>query len=367
MSRIPVTQASGLLPKLALRASGQAQTGGGSLYIYETLLAGNYAAASTSAYEINLYEPFSTAPVRRLKYHTDQLTQIRVREDSVLSSSVDGQIAVWDIRQSANQPSLVLKSEDPILSFDISADKTTVIGGARLNSEYAAKILIWDMRMAGTLARVFEDSHSDDVTQIHCNQNFSNQILSGSTDGLLCTFDLSQPDEDEALQFVANTGASVAKCGYFGPNSQFIFAQSDMETLQLWTDEATRLADFGDVRELGQSDMAIDYIVKCEYDTETQRLYMIAGSNEGSLHIMHVGVESMEHIQTLNGGHSNIVRGFDWKLSEGCAISGCESGRIAWWSAEHQSQQPVSAFPTATAVSSSKRITSVNGRRFAPY
>ncbi|PIA18155.1 WD40 repeat-like protein, partial [Coemansia reversa NRRL 1564] len=250
----------------------------------------------------------------------------------VLSSSVDGEIAVWDIRQSANQPSLVLKSDDPILSFDISVDKTAIIGGTQLNSEYAAKILMWDMRMAGTPSRVFEDSHSDDVTQIHCNKNSPSQMLSGSTDGLLCTFDLSQPDEDEALQFVANTGASVSKCGYFGPDSQFIFAHSDMETLQLWTNEATRLADFGDVRELGQSDMLIDYIVKCEYDAETQRLYMVAGTNEGSLHIMHVGVESMEHIQTLNGGHTNIVRGFDWKLSEGCALSGCEEGRISWWS-----------------------------------
>ncbi|KAJ2709210.1 hypothetical protein H4R19_004368, partial [Coemansia spiralis] len=275
MSRIPVTRVPSLLPELTRCAASPAHPDG-ELYIYETVRAASGLAVSTSALEVRLYDRFGVVPVHTLKHHTEQITQIRARDNRLLSSSADGQIALWDLRQPAARPAMVFTADDPILSFDLSTDDSMVVGGTQLNSSYAAKILFWDPRTPGAPLRAFEDSHSDDVTQIQCSPNAPKQFLSGSTDGLLCTFDPSQPDEDDALLFVANTGASVARCGYFGPESQFIYAQSDMETLQLWTSEATRLADFGDVRELSQSGVPVDYIVKCEYDAAAQRLYMIA-------------------------------------------------------------------------------------------
>ncbi|KAJ2670093.1 hypothetical protein IWW42_004169 [Coemansia sp. RSA 1085] len=360
MSRISVTKAPSLLPKLYPAASTSLGHSG-DVYIYETISTPHGVAVSTSARQIQLYERFGVSPLRTLEYHNDQITQIRMREQSLMSSSRDGQIAIWDLRQSTNTPSLVFKSEDPVLSFDLSADNSMLVGGTQLNSDYMAKIQFWDPRNAGMPIKMFEDSHSDDVTQIHCNPNAPKQILSGSTDGLLCTFDLSQPDEDDALQFVANTGASVSQCGYFGPDSQFIYAQSDMETLQLWTNEATRLADFGDVRELGQGDLKIDYIVKCKYDPNGQRLYMVAGTNDGEVHLLHIGVDSMEHIQKLPRGNTGVVRGFDWELADGWAVAGCEGGQLAWWSKEEPPKASIS--PSS---SGSKRP-ALNGRRFAPY
>ncbi|KAJ2357686.1 hypothetical protein IWW50_001083 [Coemansia erecta] len=361
MTPISITQAPSLLPTLHPVSSTQAGRGN-DIYIYETVRTANGAAVSTSAQEVHLYERFGVNSVRTIKYHNDQITQIRVRDESLMSSSRDGQIAIWDLRQATSAPSLVFKSDDSILSFDLSADSSMLVGGTQLNDDYAAKIQFWDPRAAGSPVKVFEDSHSDDVTQIHCKPGAAKQFLSGSTDGLLCTFDMCQPDEDDALQFVANTGASVSQCGYFGPESQFIYAQSDMETLQLWTAEATQLVDFGDVRELGQGSMSIDYIVKCKYDPDAQRLYMIAGTNSGEVHLLHVGVESMEHIQKLAHGNSGVVRGFDWDLCEGWAVAGCEGGQLAWWS---KSEQPAgNAMPSA---STGSRRPAPNGRRFAPY
>ncbi|KAJ1729582.1 hypothetical protein LPJ61_003454 [Coemansia biformis] len=365
MSRIPVTRVPSLLPGLTKCAASPARPDDG-LYIYETIRAGRGLAVSTSALEVQLYDRFGLSPVHTLKYHTEQLTQIRARDNSLLSSSIDGRIALWDLRQPAGGPSMVFTADDPVLSFDLSTDGTMLIGGTQLNSAYAAKILFWDLRAAGAPVGTFEDSHSDDVTQIQCCPSASKHFLSGSTDGLLCTFDPSQPDEDDALLFAANTGASVARCGYFGPESQFIYAQSDMETLQLWTSEATQLADFGDVRELSQSGVPVDYIVKCEYDAVSQRLYMVAGSNDGSIRLLHVGAASMEHIQDLPSGHSGVVRGFDWDLSEGWAVSGGEDGRLAWWSRGDQTPPPaVAAGPMRP--SGPGAATGSAGRRFAPY
>ncbi|KAJ2772882.1 hypothetical protein IWQ57_001566 [Coemansia nantahalensis] len=363
MSRIPVSRVPSLLPELTRCAAAPAQPGS-ELYIYEAVRAGRGLAVSTSALEVRLYDPFGLSPVHTLKHHAGQITQIRARGDRLLSSSADGQIALWDLRQPAARPAMVFTSADPILSFDLSTDDTMLVGGTQLNSSYAAKVLFWDVRAAGAPARAFEDSHSDDVTQIQCCPSASKQFLSGSTDGLLCTFDPTQPDEDDALLYVANTGASVARCGYFGPESQFIYAQSDMETLQLWTVEATQLADFGDVREISQSGVPVDYIVKCEYDAASQRLYMVAGSNDGSIRLLHVGASSMEHIQDLSSGHTDIVRAFDWDLHDGWAVSGGEDGRLTWWSQADQAQAPSTSAGARRPAAAGSGATS---RRFAPY
>ncbi|KAJ2159292.1 hypothetical protein GGF46_003128 [Coemansia sp. RSA 552] len=366
MSRIPVTPAPSLLPKLGLRGSGVAGRGGDT-YVYETICMDSGAvAASTSERKVHIYERFGTDPVRTIQYHSEQLTQIRTREDSLLSSSRDGKIAIWDLRQAGSTPAHVFRSEDPVLSFDLSADKTMLIGGSQLNSSYMAKIQFWDPRAPGAPVTAFEGSHSDDVTQIHCNWTAPKKFLSGSTDGLLCTFDMSQPEEDDALEYVANTNASIAQCGYFGPESQFIYAQSDMDTLQLWTDEATQLADFGDVRDLTQGGVPVDYIVNCKYDADAQRLYMVGGNNDGQIQLLHVGAASMEHAQTLDSGHSDVVRGFGWDLPGGWAVSGGEDGRVAWWSTP-QDAEPAKASPGAMAVPRRPNGQGTPSRRFAPY
>ncbi|KAJ2645686.1 hypothetical protein GGH99_008195, partial [Coemansia sp. RSA 1285] len=193
MARIPVTQAPTLLPKLQMANAAMFDLGK-DVYIYETLLTDIGLAVSGSNQKVCFYEPETLQKTCLLDYHKDQLTQIRSRETGF----------------------------------------------------YSANITFWDPRVPSTPVKLFENSHSDDVSQIHCCPSAPNQFLSGSTDGLLCTFDASQSDEDDALLYVANTNASVAKCGYFGPDSQFIYAQSDMETLQLWTNDSTQLADFGD-------------------------------------------------------------------------------------------------------------------------
>ncbi|KAI8325281.1 WD40 repeat-like protein [Martensiomyces pterosporus] len=364
MARIPVASVPTLLPKLNLQHSAFFELGS-NLYIYDTLRTEIGIAVSASNHDIKLYEPGSLQPKGSLKYHSGQLTQIKAQQNKLLSSSLDGQIAIWDLRQALTAPAVAFTADDPVLSFDMAADETMLVGGTQLNSDGSAKINFWDTRAAGGRPlKVFEDSHSDDVTQIQCHPSLNRQFLSASTDGLLCTFDVSQMDEDEALQYVANTGASVSRAGYFGPDAQFIYAQSDMETLQLWTNEATLLADFGDVRDIRESGVIIDYMIGCRYEPQSQRLYMLAGTNGGDVHVLHVGAGSLEHIQKLASGHSGIVRGFDWDPAQGWAVSGGEDGRLSWWSTETPASQPSSVSASPVAEGSKKPN---GGRRFNPY
>ncbi|KAJ2736021.1 hypothetical protein IW152_001144 [Coemansia sp. BCRC 34962] len=374
MARIPVSQAPTLLPKFNLHARANPQSDSDT-YIYDAIKTDIGIAASTSDMCVKFFEPSTLQTKGQLNYHGDQITEIKARSNSLLSASSDGQIAIWDLRQALSvAPALVFKSKDPVLSFDMSIDDALLVSGSALDKDYYAKINLWDPRAAAQPVAVYENSHSEDISQIRCHPSASRQFLSGSSDGLLCTFDASQADEDEALLYVANTGASISGCGYFGPNAQYIYAQSDMETLQLWTNEATPLADFGDVRDLAEGGVPIDYIIGCKYDPQTERLYLAAGTSEGDIHLLHVGAGSFEHIQTLQSGHSGIVRGLSWDLGQGWAVSGAEDGRVSWWATTVPAQPPSplvqAVSPTVSSQkdkSASLRLANGNSRRFAPY
>ncbi|KAJ1827282.1 hypothetical protein LPJ56_001742, partial [Coemansia sp. RSA 2599] len=342
---------------------------GGDVYVYDTVLTDIGIAASGSNCTVKFYDHGTLQEKSKIAYHSDQITQIRARENSLQSCSLDGQIAIWDLRQSlAAPPALSFRSKDPALSFDISSDDRLLVSGSRLDEDYhVARMHFWDVRAGGSQPmHTFENSHSDDITQIEFNKHKGSQMLSASTDGLLCTYNAGETDEDEALLFVANTGASIAHCGYFGPESQFIYAQSDMETLQLWTDDASLLADFGDVRAIGESGIPVDYMAAFQYCPSEQRLYMAAGTNGGDLHLFHVGAGSLEHVQTLSAGHAGIVRGFTWNLNGGWAVSGAEDGRLSLWTCQ-EPPKPAQSAGARSGSGSSFKSESTSRTRFSPY
>jgi WD40 repeat protein len=91
-----------------------------------------------------------------------------------------------------------------------------------------------DVRQNKLLAS-YGECHQDDVTQLDFHPSQPNVLLSGSMDGLVCAYDFSQTlDEDEILTTVMNTGASVHKMGYFGPDGAFVYYMSHMETFKLY-------------------------------------------------------------------------------------------------------------------------------------
>lgn len=57
-------------------------------------------------------------------------------------------------------------------------------------------------------------SHQDDITDVKFHSKNPDLILSGSTDGLLCAFDISQKDEDDALLCTLNTESSVGNINW---------------------------------------------------------------------------------------------------------------------------------------------------------
>ena len=101
-------------------------------------------------------------------------------------------------------------------------------------------LLFWDTRQPGKIQGGYWESHSDDVTSLEFHPNHPSTLASGSTDGQVNIFDVSQPDEDAALVTSHQTEDSVARlCWYSrkGQDQQLAIA-THTEELQLWSTEA---------------------------------------------------------------------------------------------------------------------------------
>lgn len=104
-----------------------------------------------------------------------------------------------------------------------------------------------DPRNPAAPLRMHSCTHSDDVTAVHFMRSnhvapgLRNVLLSASTDGLVCTSNADEPDEDEALLHAANWGCSVAQAGWIHgyDATPGVWASSDMETFSTWSGEVT--------------------------------------------------------------------------------------------------------------------------------
>jgi hypothetical protein len=110
-----------------------------------------------------------------------------------------------------------------------------------------------DPRQPATPLRSHRSTHSDDVTTVSFSpikdpSNNSNIILSGSSDGLICTSNADEDDEDEAQIQVGNWGCSVSQAGWIQGGSASslagVWAASDMETFSTWKSDVGSLFFF---------------------------------------------------------------------------------------------------------------------------
>lgn len=102
-----------------------------------------------------------------------------------------------------------------------------------------------DPRNPASPLRTHTSTHSDDITAVQFLRSVGhgqNVLLSASTDGLVCTSNPDEEDEDEAGLHVGNWGCSIAQAGWVHGRSGTpgIWASSDMETFSTWSGEVSK-------------------------------------------------------------------------------------------------------------------------------
>jgi WD40 repeat protein len=126
------------------------------------------------------------------------------------------------------------------LCVDGADDEHTLAAGTALEGDDAL-VHIFDTRSPGGALRSHSQTHSEDVATVRFAPG-RRLLLSAGTDGLVCTSDPDQDDEDEAGVHVGNWGCSVARAGWIEgaqPGKPAVWAASDMETFSLWSEEVT--------------------------------------------------------------------------------------------------------------------------------
>lgn len=231
-----------------------------------------------------------------------------------------------------------------VASYSVNCNKTLIAIGTEEVDNNAA-ICFWDLRSNkfNEPINVFYDCHSEDVTSLSFHPTVPYALASGSTDALLCLYNLSNiSDEYESIHQVL-TLDSVSEIGFFGPSNSFMYTLSHMESLFLSRFiDGENIATFKDVRQsynkgdihsvMGDSeDIKIDYIIKGQYDNASGRLYLICGNQQGDIAIFNVSLEGLELTNVLSNVHSDIVRTVSWNPTNRIALSGGEDGNFAAW------------------------------------
>lgn len=332
-------------------------------------------AVSLSSNTIKLYSPETGQYFGECRGHSRTINNIAFSAPSfphvLHSCSSDGSLRAWDTR-TYNQVSYVHAGpSQEIYSFSFGGS-----GDSLLAAGCKSQILFWDWRNKKQAA-CLEESHVDDVTQVSFVPGYPNKLLSASVDGLMCFFNTDGDiNDDEHLESVINVGTSIGRVGFFGDTSQNLWCLTHIETLSVWDWQDARIeANFEDSRGLA-SEMwmldDIDYFVDCHYSLENDKLWVIGGTNSGTLGYFPVNykggkgaIGSAEAV--LEGGHKGVVRSvlpmrkrrgiFGW--------TGGEDGSLCCWSSDESSEGSGSSWTSSTLVM--KSMKSCKRIRHHPY
>ncbi|PPQ83949.1 hypothetical protein CVT26_011644 [Gymnopilus dilepis] len=316
-----------------------------------------YAASTSSPFNvIDLFDKSNLQGVQTLVGHERGTTSLHtatnlggVLQKCLISSGQDGSVKVWDPRTNSHSIKMTnLGKSQSLLCCDVSPDGLTVAAGTDLQGEEAS-ILYWDPRQPATPLRAHTSTHSDDITTLafapfRDPETKNNILLSGSSDGLLCTSNADEDDEDEAGIQVGNWGCSISQAGWINgippdAHSAAIWAASDMETFSTWRSDLDQMLSL-DIRTpvLHQRRTWVtDYLITTHssntcYPSPT----IFTGSNEGDVAMlsnMNISVPDAPWClhKLWTHGHSGIVRSLLWDEENQVLVTGGEDGKINLW------------------------------------
>ncbi|XP_028044981.1 WD repeat-containing protein 89 isoform X2 [Monomorium pharaonis] len=253
----------------------------------------------------------------------------------------NGLITVCDLRAKGRKIVAEFKDDTegkvkPLASFDLSCDEKLLAGGTE-NTGGDAFILFWDVRQSGS--------------KVDIKNN--NLLASGSTDGLMNIFDLTQSSEDSALTYSLNTESSVDRLGWSTDTS--LWCTTHTHALQLWDCEgASAYATFA------RSQLAVSqnddpdncYLVRFHSTDAFGQPFLLAGSSTvkgENLRCLSIGNSRLDAYYEMVG-NKQIVRDSWIHEKSGCLVTVGEKGIVNVWRKVESSTQQASSHKLLTKI-----------------
>lgn len=302
-------------------------------------------AVSCSNFAIHLHNKETLSLLGEYGGHSGPLSGVVFSHNSpdfLYSGSADGTVRSWDVRRPGTEAVQVFKSDPShsYCSFDLSCSDTLLCAGTEQVNNEDSFLVFWDVRKpSGGVLGVYSESHSDDVTQVCFHPRDKDRLATGSTDGLVNVFDLSQGAEEEALLATCNSDSSAGCVCWCGADYTRLLCLSHDEGLHLWdlrrldTDEPLTVFSTSDARSLTPlaDGGGVDYLVGGRWLEEAQKLLVMGGRDSGELHLMECNDGGLRLLQSLEGGHASTVRCFLWDAAEEALVTGGEDSQLLLW------------------------------------
>ncbi|KAJ4968895.1 hypothetical protein NE237_015596 [Protea cynaroides] len=369
-STTPVTLNSQSFKRLGIKNS--IQTNFGDDYVFQIDLSqeNSTMAVSLSTNTVKLYSPGTCQYLGEFKGHSATINQISFSAPSspcvLHTCSSDGTVRAWDTRSFKQVSLLSAGSSQEVFCFSFGGSNDSLLA-----SGCKSQILFWDWRNGKQVA-CLEESHVDDVTQVHFVPDHKSKLISASVDGLMCIFNTDGDiTDDDHLESVMNVGTSIGKVGFFGEMKQKLWCLTHIETLSVWDWKNGDLeANFENARSLASDNWTmdhVDYFIDCHYSGADDTLRVIGGTNTGTLGYFPVSYRDGRAIGSpeaiLEGGHTGIVRTVlpmsdrygGPALDQGMfGWTGGEDGRLCNWLSDESSEINRSWISSALVMKSSR-------------
>jgi len=334
----------------------------------------NMLAVALSDYDVQLYcqDPKGTSYrlQDQLKGHTDRINDLCFvpGQATLITVSDDGTAIIWDLRTS--KPRVHIQPGEDIRSVaagNFQGQLACVLGMAD------GTIQFWTFATSPVRKlALYDESHTQSVTQLCFHPRRPEVLLSAGEDGLLCAFDVRKRTEADALLSVANAESSIRRFGFFGPQYECAWCVTFTETLALWRlqGDCDEIANLGNIRETAARAVGarVDFLLECVYDPPTRQLALLVGDHEGGLRLLGVTAEGVTPLYAFPRGaraHASDVRCF--ALTPHGIVTGGDDGRLCIWPPASQSHH-------ATANTAKRNVTRVRPplsrprhKRHTPY
>ncbi|KAL4234987.1 WD repeat-containing protein 89 [Mactra antiquata] len=302
---------------------------------------GNYIAATSSDFSARLFSKDTLAVAGVVKGHTDVLSDICWGKSDInllFTSSKDKTVRCWDTRMKLTKEVQSFKGSEECVNVytcvDINLTDQVLCAGQEVDKDGNVFLHFWDRRQTEVLG-AYSESHQDDITQVKFHPTQADKLISGSTDGLVCLYDISETCEDDALSYTFNSCSTVASIGWCGDRTDQVYCTTHIDTLHVWdTIEGDDLYENTDLKEILKDKNSIDYIVDLIVG-EGDKYLVLAGKHNGEMRVIELSssdkVSSV--ICNLSGGHKATIRCLYWNNKDKYLVTGAEDSLLCLWSA----------------------------------